>query len=745
MKRSYAFRSRTNCKTSGEYIDVLVVFFARAELDMNVLDDEVQDNLKTDDPLPDALILVSFDEHADRLIDIWKQNKTRVDGLVRRGQRNAVDYLKEVAIWKFHDGSFIKSFRDDQSRQAYDLDFAVLWGDGLAQLVDDRGAFQEAPQGHIFRHPSGRATRYFLLASELLRDEVDAYFVAVAVCAAAWGRLKCTSTLHIDTMGIYPIARAVEDISRRCGGSLQGWEIDSFHSHGGMAGLHAVLTEVDAVLVSASTTGSMVAKLREDGVPADALITLLDMSDEGRCGSVVYARSRHTDAVTVELQRSQNETVIELAGEYFVAQGKKPRPFVLTKAHQPASLQAVLDNFSHRSVLRLNHTRAANAGRKDLVSLDEAVVADNSNMQRWLEDEIRLKTPASVSHVLGLDGAGGSRMAQVCADILGAIGGRPPKLVNLVDLVALGDTAKTEVTGVLVCGAVVGDGHSLRAIARDLRELVPKASRHFVVAVGLPETMRAWLRLKQFLIQSGDKERPYLLSSWKVLPTGAPSGTGDAWRRSIELMQKADQMDVADDAPWSSEQSLASIEVMARALESLGGGYLQTASGNDLQLTSGFVFWNPSSQIRAESNNAAVSFLAMSAALQNAREHGEAGSRLSSSMHETVVLDVENFLRFNDGVLQASLLRAAHSHELDYSGSPELSEMLREFLEKVFLNASRPYGEASLEFGLALATQRLRLTEADSLELIRRIKDKLMQPSVLHGLIYAWWLSIKGH
>lgn len=745
MKRSYTFRSRTNCRTSGEYIDVLVVFFARAELDMNVLDDEIQDNLKTDDPLPDAVILVSFDEHADRLIDVWKQNKTRVDGLVRRGQRNAVDYLKEVAVWKFHDGLFIKSFRDEQSRRTYDLDFSALWRDGLAQLVDDRGAFQESPQGHIFRHPSGRATRHFLLASELVRDEVDAYFVAVAVCASAWGRLKRTTTLHIDTMGIYPIARAVEDISRRCGGCLQGWEIDSFHSHGGMAGLHAVLTEADAVLVSASTTGSMVAKLRDDGVPTDALITLLDMSDKGRCGSVVYARSRHTDASTVELQRSQNETVIKLAGEYFIAQGKKPRPFVLTKAHQPDSLQAVLDNFSHRSFLRLNHARAANASRKDLVSLDEAVVAENPKMQSWLEDEIRLKTPASVSHVLGLDGAGGSRMAQVCAAILRNIGGRPPMLVNLEDLVALGDAAKTEVTGVLVCGAVVGDGHSLRAIARDLRELVPKASRHFVVAVGLPETMRAWLRLKQFLIQSGDKERPYLLSSWKVLPTGAISGTGDAWRRSIALMQKADQMDVANDAPWSSEQSLASIEIMARALESLGDGYLQTASGNDLKLTGGFVFWDPSSQIREESNDAAVSFLAMSAALQNAREHGEPSSRLSSSMHETVVLDVENFLRFNDGVLQASLLRAADSHELDYSGTPELSEMLREFLEKVFLNASRPYGEASLEFGLALATQRLRLTEADSLELIQRIKDKLTQPSVLHGLIYAWWLSIKSN
>jgi hypothetical protein len=209
-------------------------------------------------------------------------------------------------------------------------------------------------------------------------------------------------------------------------------------------------------------------------------------------------------------------------------------------------------------------------------------------------------------------------------------------------------------------------------------------------------------------------------------------------------MQQADQMDLADDAEWLKEQSLASIDLMARALETRGNSYLQTASDKDLKLTSGFVFWDPTSQVRDESNNAAVSFLAMSAVLQNAREHGEVGSRLSSSMHETVVLDAENFLRFNDGVLQASLLRAADAHELDYSGSPELSEMLREFLEKVFLNASRPYGDASLEFGLALATQRLRLTTADSLELIRRLKDKLIQPSVLHGLICAWWLSIKG-
>lgn len=139
-----------------------------------------------------------------------------------------------------------------------------------------------------------------------------------------------------------------------------------------------------------------------------------------------------------------------------------------------------------------------------------------------------------------------------------------------------------------------------------------------------------------------------------------------------------------------------------------------------------------------EAGHCAISFMAMASALQYAREHGEAASRLASSMHETVVLDVENFLRFNDGVLQASIIRAAFSHELDYSGSPELSEMMREFLEKIFQNYDNGYGEAAVEFALALATNPLRLTETDSNLLITRVAPSFSMPSVLLGLVFCW-------
>lgn len=128
----------------------------------------------------------------------------------------------------------------------------------------------------------------------------------------------------------------------------------------------------------------------------------------------------------------------------------------------------------------------------------------------------------------------------------------------------------------------------------------------------------------------------------------------------------------------------------------------------------------------------------MTSALQNAREFSDPLLKLASTVHETVVLDAENFLRFNDGVLQASLLRAALPHELDYSGSPEFSEVLREFLEKVFVNYSKNYGRAAPEFALALATGRMRLTDTDKKLLIEKLSGVFTTPSVLLGLIYCW-------
>ena len=87
------------------------------------------------------------------------------------------------------------------------------------------------------------------------------------------------------------------------------------------------------------------------------------------------------------------------------------------------------------------------------------------------------------------------------------------------------------------------------------------------------------------------------------------------------------------------------------------------------------------------------------------------------------VLDPFVFNRFNDGIIQASLLRAARNEELNYSCSKKISaDML--MLLKTFLKSVDEYqGEAILEFLYALAIGKLRLSKEHYNEFIIELNN----------------------
>lgn len=87
------------------------------------------------------------------------------------------------------------------------------------------------------------------------------------------------------------------------------------------------------------------------------------------------------------------------------------------------------------------------------------------------------------------------------------------------------------------------------------------------------------------------------------------------------------------------------------------------------------------------------------------------------------VLDPENFARYNDGVIQAALLRAAHPSELDYSSHEETSRRMTDMLSGIFQLHEREQGEAALEFALALRCGRLKLSKSAMAHLGQTISE----------------------
>ena len=56
---------------------------------------------------------------------------------------------------------------------------------------------------------------------------------------------------------------------------------------------------------------------------------------------------------------------------------------------------------------------------------------------------------------------------------------------------------------------------------------------------------------------------------------------------------------------------------------------------------------------------------------------------LEQTLYNPKVLAPENFARFNDGILQSSLLRLATSHELDYSTTHEFSKTITHMIKNI--------------------------------------------------------------
>jgi hypothetical protein len=101
-------------------------------------------------------------------------------------------------------------------------------------------------------------------------------------------------------------------------------------------------------------------------------------------------------------------------------------------------------------------------------------------------------------------------------------------------------------------------------------------------------------------------------------------------------------------------------------------------------------------------------FLTLAAVLEYARTESSLAEadQLCQLHNRRVLLDPENFFRYNDSLIQVALLRAAHRHEIDYSDHDTHSTSMVYLLKRAEQVRDR---SLVYEILLALVTKRLRL------------------------------------
>jgi len=154
------------------------------------------------------------------------------------------------------------------------------------------------------------------------------------------------------------------------------------------------------------------------------------------------------------------------------------------------------------------------------------------------------------------------------------------------------------------------------------------------------------------------------------------------------------------------------VDLIDDSLSSLKKGlandlFYPNTSGEQLELRKGFAFFNFSDYAKDVSQSDV--YFTINTVINSLRHSEDYEHCLRQTEFVRNLLDPHNFNRYNDGIIQASILRSAKPSELAYHLDEEISSEMKSILEKVIEQHHTPQGEGLNEFLYAISSGKLTL------------------------------------
>jgi hypothetical protein len=682
------------------YEDVAVVFKVPGRTDLAALSDVLEDVCKGPF-VPDAVLLLHIADDQD--VGPALASGAAAHALVRfKGRlpllRLVVDLRKSSSKPIGAAGSSAKTvaFR---SAVATELDKVIEAG--LTRVFDPPEIILEAPAGFAFQKPSQQKSSYFIRAEQGLGSSGKISFVALAVwrhlARVHLGLPAALDRVYVDSMGVATVAYALRELYfiSHLGTPPQ---VESFHSYGGIEQVKPVPGR-SLCLISASSSMNLHRQwVRDKRVPDRDVLTLVTFAgtpdDQWALHRIAAKLRPHDGEQTAPYD-------IKIKGENFVPSTEGPRAVLLRKPiHGDDRVVAPFCRLAGFGVFDLFRSASGGDGRRRGLYCDGMTLISTAEFEKWLVEALAQNLKAATRYVIYQEDDASAALASLVALKAKSLTKIPLELVKAST--AGRDVARVE-CGVLIVAAVVGGGAAILSLSRALRG-VQTGPRTFLIGMQVADTGEHIQTFDRNIKQSAHR------AAIEIVRFGqAAIGSMVEESFSLELSRIYDS--AATDVP----------RVLAIRAERIRGTQKRASSAllptgvgldNPLMLRKDFAFW-PSRSYEAGPHQAEVTGT-IAALLQRARESNDLRSefRLHTGTLQQVVLDPENFARYDDGVIQAALLRAALPSELDYRGNLAASTYMHDFLCRMSRYVGEERSEAVLEFLTALATGRLRLEDA---------------------------------
>jgi len=588
----------------------------------------------------------------------------------------------------------------------------------LFNLFDEGRGLVDAPLGVHFSKASGKHASKFLRTSSVLLT--SSACAAVAFFGLAAVRQLEPRRVFVDTAPLLALAFAMQRIAAVRGLWSEMPTAKSFSSYGGVGNLPR-LGKSDLVLMSASTSGGLAARLLGLGVSEDMLLTLFllkssaKMVTQGRvlC-DLTYRPARpfgypqvenHTQDTCVLCKRGY--ILAELEGDQFLLEKRAVKRLRVGQASQSPAARATMETLARTGAVTVRLYRK-DTRRTDIdVDLNTGL-ASGGYLEEPFSRLLTRFTPTPLQFVVAV-GLSIADAKAYCrrAGLRGLL-----KSTRFVTGDQVGQLPSQSGANALVLIGHLCDHAVVRGINAQLRPKVDGGCVSYLSALTVADSARNLSDLRIFLSYGELGPDTFTFRSALELMLPWTGEQPSPWEQELKLWQKLSGLGTIPEPlvprlDWLKQTATASNDL-----------FLPDYKGRRLAIAPDFVLLDTSNSRGAISQ--ADVYAVVCNALATARcdnlgieakvQRAQPSPTWGQTIYAQCLICPSNFRDFNDAVLRAALVRAASMQELNYSVDEASSEEMRDVLRADIHSWSQGRGDALPEFLIALACGRLRLT-----------------------------------
>lgn len=626
---------------------------------------------------------------------------------------------------------------------------------GMIDIFRKRNGMQESTSNYHYVKPSGVHCNKFIRTANALVNSAEVKFIAFCCLKYIGKYFKDNNIRHIycDTSAIHSIGYAINHLRSRLIDEHYYATIDSFGSYDGINTFEFVHPRKSLILISASTSGGLQEEVRrkEPFITKTQIVTVFyhgnSPSGQVAC-NLIDNESERDGYPAVENYESdtcplcQNaSTAVRVTGDQFLVEPVEPKPVVVQAKHAPAWLSTFVRNYKGTDSIRANYSRNKSRRNRSIFFDVRKLLPDKSidSSHRFGERLLNLlkrSLPLTLSRIIYMNDDSSKWMA----DAIKAFAIK--KGIEDIDMVSLAEVERSinshvmDTGSTVVVSSAVATGRSLLTASKVLRDVQQNGAISYLIGIA---RMSDRAKLKNLIgnvtYEDNPRDYPFSFVDAVFLPLDT-SEDYDPWEEETvildEMISKSEDHELIQNL---KRRRNIITNASSREVRGLTNRlFLNDVYGEKLVLRPGFAFYNFPYE-KGDINQVEVLFTIMSV-LHNLRSIESDGMGTRRDVAERLLLDPISFERFNDGVIQAAILRAARHTELDYSIAPEKSKQMARILKVTLRNAKGEAGEAATEFLLALAMGKLQLREED----LRRLEEEEPLDNIDDKLVSALWM-----